>query len=47
MFRLATREVPEECVADLAGNNVVEFLVDRKPIGTCGDISEEDVPTAI
>jgi hypothetical protein len=47
MFRLATREVPEEYVADLVGNSAVEFLVGRKPIGTCNDISEKDMPIAI
>jgi hypothetical protein len=47
MSHTATREVLEEYIADLAGNNGVEFLVGRKPIGTCDDISEEDVPTAI
>jgi hypothetical protein len=42
MFRLEIREAREEYVADLAGNNVVAFLVGRKPIGTCDNISEEN-----
>ena len=41
MFRLEIRAVPEEFVADLAGNSAVEFLVGRKPIGTCDHIREE------
>src|ERR1700761_1067156 len=47
MFRLEIQEAPEESVADLAGNSVVELLVGRKPIETCGNVSEEDVPFAI
>ena len=47
MFRLEIWEVPEESVADLVGNSVVEFLVGRKPIGTCDNISEEDVTIPI
>ena len=47
MFRLVIRGVPEEYVVDLAGNSVVEFLVGRKPIGTCDNISEEDVTIPI
>ena len=43
MFRPVIREAPEEYVADLAGNSVVAILVGRKPIGTCGNVSEEDV----
>jgi hypothetical protein len=35
-------EALEEYVADSAGNNAVEPLVDRKPIGTCADVSKED-----
>ena len=46
MFRLETREVPEGCVADLAADSIVELPVDRKPIETCDDVSEEDVPFA-
>ena len=38
MFRRVIWEAPEEYVADLAGNNVVPFLVGRKPIGTCDDV---------
>jgi len=47
MFRQEIREVPEEHVADLAGNSVVEFPVGRTPIGTCDNISEDHVPLAI
>ena len=48
MFRLENPEVHEEFVADSAGNKVVELLVDRIPIGTCGpgDISERVVSFA-
>ena len=46
MFRLEIREVPGGCVADLAADSVVESPVGRKPIGTCDDVSEEDVPFA-
>ena len=41
MFRLEIRGVPEEYVVDSAGNSAVEFPVDRKPIGTCDNISEK------
>jgi hypothetical protein len=47
MFHLEIREVPEEYDADLVGNSAVEFLVGRKPIGTCDDVSEEDATTVI
>src|SRR6202046_1879215 len=47
MFRRGIREVPEESVADLAGNSVVEFLVGRKPIETCDDVREKDITIAI
>ena len=46
MFRLENREVHEVFVADSAGNSVVELLVGRIPIGTYGDISEQDVSFA-
>ena len=41
MFRRVIWEVPEEYVADLVGNSVVEFPVGRKPIGTYDNVSEE------
>ena len=47
MFRLEIQEAPGESVADLVGNSVVELLVGRKPIETCGGVSEEDVRFAI
>ena len=43
MFRPETRGVPEGFAADLMGSSAVELLVGRKPIGTCDDVSEEDV----
>ena len=43
MFRRVIWEVPEEYVADLVGNSVVEFPVGRKPIGTCDNVSKEPV----
>ena len=43
MFRRAIWEVPEEYVADLAGNSGVVLLVGRIPIGTCGNVRKEDV----
>src|ERR1700744_3287069 len=43
MFRRVIWEVLEEYVADLAGNSAVTSLVGRKPIGTCGNVSKEDV----
>jgi hypothetical protein len=36
-------EAPEEYVADLVGNSVEEIPVGRIPIGTCGNVNEEDV----
>ena len=47
MFRLGIREVPEEYVADLVGNIGVEFLVGKKPIGTCDNMSVDNVSIAI
>ena len=47
MFRLEIQEAPGECVADLAGNSAVELLVGKRPIETCEDVSEKDVPFAI
>ena len=46
MFRLENREVHEVFVADSAGNSVVEFLVGRKPIGTCGDVCQQHLSFA-
>ena len=43
MFRRVIWEVLEEYVADSAGNSVVVLLVGRIPIGTCGNVSKEDV----
>ena len=42
MFRRVIWEVPEEYDADLAGNSAVTSLVDKKPIGTCDNVSKED-----
>ena len=42
MFRRVILEAPEVFVANLAGDNVVETLVGRKPIGTCGELSKGD-----
>ena len=42
MFRLENRGVHEVFVADSEGNSVVELLVGRIPIGTYGDIREQD-----
>jgi len=48
MFRREIREVPEKYVADLAGNSAVGRVSSwQKPIGTCGNISGDDVPIAI
>ena len=47
MFRLEIQEAPGECAADLAGNSAVELLVGRKPIETCDNVSDEDVPFPI
>ena len=42
MSRLEILEVLEEYVEDLAGNNGVESLVGKIPIGTCGNMSVDD-----
>jgi hypothetical protein len=42
MFHPVIWEALEEYVADSAGNNAVEPLVGKKPIGTCGDVSKKD-----
>ena len=47
MFRPEIRGVPEEHVADSAGNSGVESLVGRKPIGTCKYMSEDKVRITI
>ena len=47
MFRQAIPGVREEYVADLAGNNVVQSLVGKKPIGTCDNMSVDDASIAI
>ena len=46
MFRRENREVHGVFVADSAGNSVVVFPVGRKPIGTCDDVSQQDLPFA-
>ena len=47
MFHQETSEVHEEYVAGLAGNSAGEFPIGRKPIETCDNISEIDVPVAL
>ena len=42
MFHQVIWEAPEEYVEDLAENSGVAFLVGRKPIGTCDDVSKKD-----
>ena len=42
MFRRVIWAAPEVFAANLAGDSVVETLVGRKPIGTCGKLSNGD-----